>query len=255
MAQLKVNLRQEIARQDKLSFAQSLGFTPDPWQEKFLNSTAKRRLLNCSRQVGKSTICAIDTLHLALYEPKSLILVLAPAERQAKEYFSKVMDFYRRLGYHIPSRSERKLGLQLDNQSRIEALPGSEKTIRGFSGVAKIVLDEAARVPDGLYHAVRPMLATTGGSMDMLSSPYGKRGVFYEEWHGTGTWERYEVNAYESVQISREFIEEERNSLPRMVFEQEYMCRFVELDDAVFTEAEIAAAMDAAVTPLFGIGA
>jgi hypothetical protein len=58
-----------------------------------------------------------------------------------------------------------------------EALPGTEKTIRGFSGAALLIVDEAARVDDALYYAVKPMLAVSGGSLLMLSTPYGRRGV------------------------------------------------------------------------------
>ena len=73
-------------------------------------------------------------LHKALIAPGSLILILAPAERQAKELFSKVARFYRTLGHIIPADSYRKLGMESRNGSRIEALPGTEKTVRGFSG-------------------------------------------------------------------------------------------------------------------------
>ena len=44
-------------------------------------------------------------------------------------------------------------------------------------------MDEAARVPDELHFAVRLMLAVSGGLL-MLSTPFGKRGVFYEEYTG-----------------------------------------------------------------------
>ena len=84
----------------------------------------------------------------------------------------------------MPADSYRKLGMELINGSRIEALPGTEKTIRGFSGVDLLIVDEAARVADELYYAVRPMLAVSGGRLMMLSTPFGKRGVFYEEWTG-----------------------------------------------------------------------
>lgn len=232
-----------------------VGVEPDPWQAKFLSSTSKRKLLNCCRQSGKSTTTSLLTLHTALHNPESLSLVLAPAERQAKEFFSKAMEFYRHLGYRVSSRSERKLGIQLENGSRIEALPGSEKTIRGFSGVKLLILDEASRVPDSLYYAVRPMLAASDGDLVMLSSPYGKRGIFYEEWTGDGPWERYEITALECPRITNDFLEEERRLMPRMVFDQEYMCKFVDTDDAVFTHEDIEAAMSSNVTPLFGYGA
>ncbi|MDQ5829410.1 MAG: hypothetical protein M3324_05970, partial [Actinomycetota bacterium] len=109
--------------------------------------------------------------------------------------------------------------LELENGSRIVTLPGSEKTIRGFSGTSLLILDEAARVEDELYFAIRPMLAVSGGAMMMLSTPYGKRGVFYEEWSSGEGWERYEVPAGRCPRISREFLEEEeRACLPPFIF-------------------------------------
>jgi phage terminase large subunit-like protein len=169
---------------DRVEFARSVGIEPDPWQRDLLQSPADRVLLNCSRQSGKSTMAAILALHQALYHPLSLVLILAPAERQAKELFGKVTDFYRELHGATPTQSDRKLGMHLANGSRIEALPGSERTIRGFSGASLLILDEAARVDDALYYAVRPMLAVSGGSLMLLSTPYGRRGVFFEEWTG-----------------------------------------------------------------------
>ncbi len=151
---------------DRVSFASSLGLDPDPWQEQLLRSTSSRILLNCSRQSGKSTMSALIALHRALYFPGSLVLCLAPSERQSKELFGKVADFYRKLRGASPPASDRKLGMHLPNGSRIEALPGSEKTIRGFSGVGLLIVDEAARVDDELYFAVRPMLAVSGGGVD-----------------------------------------------------------------------------------------
>jgi hypothetical protein len=62
--------------------------------------------------------------------------------------------------------------------------------VRGFSGTSLLIVDEAARVDDELYYAVRPMLAVSGGVLMMLSTPFGKRGVFYEEWTGGECWER-----------------------------------------------------------------
>jgi hypothetical protein len=249
MARLANDLRMAF---DRVTFARSVGVEPDGWQDDLLRSDSERILLNCCRQSGKSTTAGIIALHRALYHPGSLVLILAPAERQAKETFGKVAQAYRRLGHSVAPDSYRKLGMRLANGSRIEALPGSEKTIRGFSGVDLLVLDEAARVEDGLYFAVRPMLAVSGGALIMLSTPAGRRGVFFEEWTEGVGWERYEVPAEECPRISEAFLEEERLSLPRRVFDQEYRCVFTETEDAVFSVEDIAGALDPAVTPLFG---
>jgi terminase large subunit-like protein len=190
-----------------------VGLDPDPWQLRLLRSDASRILLNCGRQSGKSTMATVIALHRALLVPASLVLILAPAERQAKELFSKVAEMYRTLGHPIPADSYRKLGVELTNRSRIEALSGTEKTVRGFSGVNLLIVEEGARVADGLYFAVRPMLAVSGGKLLMLSTPFGKRGIFYEEWtQGTG-WERYTVTAEECLRIPASFLAEEREAL------------------------------------------
>jgi hypothetical protein len=249
MALLADDLRMAF---DRVAFARSVGVEPDGWQGDLLRSASERILLNCCRQSGKSTTAALIALHRALYHLGSLVLILAPAERQAKETFGKVAQAYRKLGHLVAPDSYRKLGMRFANGSRIEALPGSEKTIRGFSGVDLLILDEAARVDDGLYFAMRPMLAVSGGALIMLSTAAGRRGVFFEEWTEGAGWERYEVPAEECPRISGAFLEEERRSLPRRVFDQEYRCMFVETEDAVFSFEDVAGAMDPGVTPLFG---
>ena len=237
---------------DRVTFAKRLGMEPDPWQEDLLRSTSDRVLLNCCRQSGKSTMTAMVALHRALYHPGSLILCLAPALRQSQELFSKMAGFYRDLGRPVSAVTERKLSLELENRSRIITLPGSEKTVRGFSGAALLIVDEAARVDDSLYYAVRPMLAISDGSLMMLSTPYGKRGVFFEEWTSGRGWERYEVPASQCPRISPEFLEEERRTLPARIFRQEYECSLEDTEDQVFSHEDVQAAISGEVTPLFG---
>ncbi len=236
---------------DRIRFAEELGISPDPWQRDLLRGTAKRVLLNITRQGGKSTTAAVIALHRALYYPQSLVLVLAPALRQSQELFGKIAGFYRTLGRPVPAQAERRLSLELENGSRIVTLPGTEKTIRGFSGAALLVVDEAARVDDALYFSVRPMLAVSGGTLLMMSTPFGKRGAFYAEWSRGSGWERYEVPATEVPRISAEFLEEERRNMPGPWFQQEYMCKFLATSDQVFAHDDVMAALDDRVKPLF----
>jgi hypothetical protein len=252
MVELRDDLRLAL---DRVSFAQRLGVVPDRWQEGLLRSDSDRILLNCSRQSGKSTMSAVLALHRALYHPGSLILCLAPALRQSQELFGKVAGFYRDLGRPVPPQGERKLSLELENGSRIITLPGSEKTIRGFSGVSLLIVDEAARVADELYFAVRPMLAVSGGALMMLSTPWGKRGVFFEEWtrEPGAAWDRYEVPASECPRISEAFLQEERRVLPARIYRQEYECSFEETEDSVFAYADVERAISPEVAPLFPI--
>ncbi len=128
------------------------------------------------------------------------------------------------------------------------------ETVRGFSGTSLLIVDEAARVDDELYYAVRPMLAVSGGSLMMLTTPYGKRGAFHEEWTGGREWDRYEVPAKDCPRITPEFLEEEREALPSYIYRQEYECSFEDTEDQIFTHEMVQAAVTSDVKSLFGGG-
>jgi hypothetical protein len=235
---------------DPMVFAREAGLDPDSWQEDVLRSESKRLLLNCSRQSGKTTTVAALALWTAIYRPRSFCLIFSPSLDQSLEFFRRVADLAHGVGLDsVDPEALRKTGLDLKNGSRIEARPGSERTARGRTADL-LVIDEASRVEDELYRTLRPMLAVTGGRMVMLSTPFGKRGVF-EAWeHGEG-WERYKVTAYECPRISSEFLEEERREMLDYVFRREYMCMFEELESAVFQAALIDEALANDEEPLW----
>src|SRR5215208_1388112 len=128
---------------DPAAFFEDAVGPADEWQVRVLRSGANKRLLLASRQSGKSQTCAILALHKALYTPGSLVLCLAPALRQAQELTHKVFTAYRELGLKgmRPARTENKLTLELENGSRIVTLPGTEKTVRGYSKAALLLID------------------------------------------------------------------------------------------------------------------
>jgi len=223
----------------------------DAWQYEALRSEAPRLFFNVSRQGGKSTVSGLLSADMALRVPGSLTLILAPSERQAKETFGKAARFYTATGQVVPPDSYRKLGMELANGSRIEALPGTEKTIRGFSEVDLLIMEEAARVGDELYYATRPMLAVSGGRLMMLSTPAGRRGVFHHEWVEGEGWERYEVPAAQVPRIPASFLAEERRALPEWIYRQEYENSFEDTEDQLFGYDLVSAAVTPEVTPLF----
>jgi len=219
----------------------------DSWEEEFLLSRDRRMLLNIFRQGGKSTMTAVLALHQALYHRGSLILILAPALRQATEFFEKVSDAYRLLtgeGLAIGAESDRKLGIKLKNGSRIECLPGSQRTIRGFSKPDLIIVDEAAQVDDALYSAILPMLTRSkeGGRLLMLSTPYGRRGIYWRLWEGGGEiWKRVRVPYTDVGWVPEKVIEEARDSLLDWEFRQEFLCNFEQNQMGVFNVEDLRA--------------
>jgi len=243
----------EMIYTDPVFFARHrLGWQPDPWQEQVLQSQGKRILLNCCRQSGKSTTAAVLALHRALYVRRSLVLLVSRSLRQSGELFKKVQDLLSLLPVRPKLDEDNKLSLQFANGSRIVSLPGSEETIRGFSGAALIIEDEAARVSDSLYLAIRPMLAVSQGRLILMSTPWGKRGHFHEAWENGGpSWERIHITAYDCPRISAEFLAEEKADMPENWFKSEYLGIFTDTEDSVFSYEHVMGALSDDVQPLF----
>jgi Terminase large subunit, T4likevirus-type, N-terminal len=238
---------------DPVRFAESVGFGPDMWQASALRSTAPRLLLNCCRQSGKSTIVAFMAMHRAIYRPDSLILLVSPTQRQSAELLRKCIDIYQALGRPVSAQAETLLRVDLLNGSRVLSLPGrDDAAIRGYSSVALLIIDEAARVSDGVHRAMRPVLAVSGGRVVALSTPWGRRGWYFNEWTEGGTdWQRVKITAAECPRISPAFLEAERRSLGPLFFASEYLCQFTQTVDAAFRWEDIQAAFDPTVMPLF----
>jgi hypothetical protein len=217
------------------------GYTCDPWQRELLFSTERQIILNCSRQAGKSTVIAALALHTALFQPGSLILLLSKAQRQAHELFRKVLNAYNSIGRPVPMVQDTQSisKIELANGSRIIGLPGKEDTVRSFSGVALLIIDEAAKVPDDLYASVRPMLSVSQGRLVLLSTPFGQRGFFYREWHREKKdepWRKVRIDWTQCPRITSRFMEEERASLGDSWIRQEYECNFEAMEGLVYPD-------------------
>lgn len=117
-----------------------------------------------------------------------------------------------------------------------------------------IIEDEAARVADELHNAMRPMLAVSQGKHILMSTPFGKRGHFYEAWENGGNrWERIKFTAWENPRITKEFLEEERKSIGEWWFKQEYECEFMDPVDSIFSSDLVRAAVTDDIPPLFEV--
>jgi hypothetical protein len=230
-----------------------LGFDPDEKQALVLNSRG-RGILNCSRQWGKSTTTAAKAVHRAYCWPESLVIVVSPSARQSGEFLRKAAGFVRKLGIQKRGDGDNEISLLFPNGSRIVGLPGVEATVRGFSAVSLMLIDEAARVPEDMYNAVRPMLAVSNGDLWLMSTPAGRRGFFYETWASGQAWLKVSAPATECSRIDAAFLEEERRSMGDKFFRQEYGCEFIDSSECIFDRDLILAAMRDDIEPLFPEG-
>ena len=248
-------------------FARSLGFSPDPDQQQILNAIIPRGILNCSRQWGKSTITALKAVHRAIYHPESLVLVISPSGRQSATFLEKARSFVVKLGQKPKGDGHNDISIAFPNGSKIVGLPSVEGTIRGFSSVSLLIIDEASRVDDKIYHAVRPMMAASAATKShpafpatpecwLISTPHGCRGFFYDEWNrhqADPPWTRFSILASDCSRIDPKWLAEEQSIMPAPLFRQEYCCEFVKdgENNSFFPWRDLEAAYDDNVSPLF----
>lgn len=151
----------------------------DKWQEKVLQ-TKGNICLRSGRQVGKSTIIAKKAAEFAIKHRKKTILIIAKTDRQSLLLFSKILNNI------MEKHEQRILGhplkheLKLTNGSIILSLPAGDTGygIMGYT-VDLLIADEAAFIPEAVWTSLIPSLAITRGTIWLLSTPFVKKGYYY----------------------------------------------------------------------------
>jgi hypothetical protein len=200
-----------------------LNMTPAEWQESFLRAPQGASILVLSaRQVGKTTTAAWAIAHAMVFTPGSLSVIACPAQRQSAEAVRRVREALIQAGAEL--KSDNVYGLELKNGSRVLALPGTDDSIRGLTVDSWIVADEAARLPNDLIAALRPMRARRPQArFAMLSTAWSRTDPFWTAWVDEDpSWLRLKATADTGV-FPPEFLEQERRALGEHDFKREYL--------------------------------
>ena len=244
--------RIEMYRRDPAQLMVDAGFIPDPWQAEFLRSDDLRNLILCGRQIGKSLAVALKALGTALTMPNSTVIVVAPIEPQANELLRKVLTCFNAIGRPMRLVREAVTTLEFGNGSRVLALPGRERSVHSYTATL-LIIDEAARVPDEVYHGASPQLSASKGKLVALSTAFSKSGWFFKEFTEGEGFRRWSITAYDCPRHTPEFLAHERRSMGERWFSMAYLNLFGDDVAAVFSTEDITAALaDAGVQPLFG---
>ena len=210
----------------------------DDWQKRYITHEGNT-VVRAGRQSGKSFAESLRVALFALLNKKTTTLIIASVDRQSIELLEKVKA-------HIIALSRKNIKgrptfhkIELTNGSKIMAEPAGATGygLRGFT-VDKLVADEAHYIPDAVFTAVRPMLATTGGTLDLLSTPRGNEGFFYDccrdkdflEIHVT-TEDVYKTRPGWTEEWRKErvkWIQEQRKTMTKLEFCQEYEAEFLD---------------------------
>ncbi|MAH51798.1 hypothetical protein CMI37_38635 [Candidatus Pacearchaeota archaeon] len=213
------------------SYGEIAGIKLDKWQKEVIEAKNSHIAIRAGRQVGKSTVISLKAALYSLENPKKNVLIIASVDRQAQLLFEKIVEMVLLLdksqvgkGRDKPTRHYMKL----KNGTKIYCLPTGRSGygIRGYT-IDLLIADEAAFIPEDVWVAVGPMLATTKGSLILLSTPYGKAGYFYDCFKDD-RFRTWAVSSEECPRIDKVFLEKEKSRMTRIQYAQEYKGEFLE---------------------------
>jgi hypothetical protein len=97
-----------------------------------------------------------------------------------------------------------------------------------MAGADLTIVDDAARVSDEAFAALRPAAAMGKGPLLLLSTPRDHSGFFYQIWEQdrTDAWVKIQATAEECARLPEEFLKEERKRLGEIPFWKTYMCNY-----------------------------
>lgn len=247
----------EKAFQDAALFAETFfNFKPTQYQADLLRDESKRIVVRWSRQSGKTTTIALRAIWYALSHSKTLTLIIAPSLRQSMIMSDRITDFLGSLPplyFRLFVKKLQRTIIQLNNNSRIIALPNNPQLLRGYTA-NQVICDEAAFFRDDklvFYNVLYPMLATTDGILIASSTPWSKDSVFYRICQNP-EFSKHLITCEDvkkSGLIKQSFIDEMQSQLPFERFQREFMSEFVEDVDAWLTQSLIVSCIDSKLEP------
>lgn len=149
-------------------------------------SQSDKVIITKSRQMGISTLLALETLHKLIFNDGYKVTVFANKQKTAEEVIDKIKLMYDRLPDWLKTGltiiNKNKLELQLSNGSGAKAFSSSSDAGRSQSA-NMVIMDEGAFIPnlEETMKAVLPVIST-GGKLIILSSPNGIGNHFYKVW-------------------------------------------------------------------------
>ena len=226
---LAIDLR--AALDPAILFEQAFDLPPLAWQHDYLREQRSAVVLK-GRQVGASLAGAALAIHTARYWPAVNVVVVSPSLKQSTEIAARARAGLRNLGVRLEQDSASML--RLANGSRILSLPGTARSVRGWTAKL-LILDEAGFISPETFTAARALVAT-GGRLVVQSTPATESGDFYElvEADDPG-WSKLVVRSDEVPTISPEFLASERRGMSPDLYAQEYECVFGKAGAALFT--------------------
>lgn len=214
-------------------------FSPHPGQARviqgFSTSSHKFCCVSTGRQFGKSLLGENLMMYWLLENAESKGCWIAPVYNQCRKVFDEISDVCIKL---ISSSNRSDLTLNFVNGSSLKFLSADNPdTIRGFS-FNYLVIDEAAYIKeDAISKAILPTLTAIGKKCLIISTPKSKN--WFYSWYLKGKepndiYVSFEGLSEDNPFVDKNFLYEQKKSLPPTIYRQEYLGEFTDSTADVF---------------------
>jgi len=238
--------------------AENTQFHAWPHQQMFLQDAHTRTRVVCkSRKVGMTTTIAHEALWKAITNPARRILIISPGLRQSRIPMDKIHHITKLQNLAAKVAEKSRDTIQFTNASTITALPNNPDRVRGYDAT-DIYLDEAAHFLNDrpVMRALEPMLISRKGTLTLVSTPFGKRGLFWNRYQTAKLRQDPDLKAYDfkpstlNPLITQAELEREHEDYTETEFRQEYLGEFIEEVDTCFPLDLITPCVDNNLQPL-----
>jgi predicted phage terminase large subunit-like protein len=213
--------------------AATLNFELHPEQVRIWQHRRRFNVVNCGRRFGKTILAeAVLAENITTGDPAAYF---APTYKMLMEVWRTIK---RDLAAVIKETNESEKRITYINGGQLDfwSLDNFD-AVRGRK-YRRVVIDEAAMVPnldEAWSMAIRPTLADYKGDAWFFSTPKG-RNFFYtlaQRAQTDETWSYWQMPTDANPYISADEIASARHDLPSIVFQQEFLAEFIDVQGAL----------------------
>jgi phage FluMu gp28-like protein len=199
------------------------------YQKDILDCDARFTITAASTKTGKTASHIIWLFEQALQcKDGQSVWWVAPVYQQAEIAFRRMKNQVTDKNFFISN--ETKLLLTLPTGARIEFKSGEKPDNLYGDDVFAAVIDEASRMREESWYALRSTLTATQGKCKLIGNVKGKKNWFYKlgerARQGEAEYKYFKITAYDAARegiISEKEIEQARRDLPDYVFRELYL--------------------------------
>jgi len=216
----------------------SIPFAARPYQRAILDDRSQRRVILKPRQVGVSSVLALEAVHTAIFRRDVQVLLVSRNLLAAQSVIRYAHQIIGSLRGEPLTRRASTTAITLSTGSEIQSIAGHPDAARSFSPVA-VVFDEAAFTANAreIFEAVLGIDCR----LTVASTPNGRHNLFYDLWRDReGIWSHHQIDWQSNPEFDAAWAAAKQALLTRSQWAQEFGCDFVASGEAVFAAADIA---------------